>query len=67
MDFEKQIFADMFNFFKANYDAGKDQERWNVLYEQMVGLEVKYKGNPFAMDMLKACTRRLCDLCDKGA
>lgn len=67
MDVEKQIFADMFNFLKDNFEVRKDQGYWTEVLKQTTALEQKYKGNKFAKDMLYACIRRLCDICDNEA
>ncbi len=67
MDLEKQIFSDMFNFIKENYKVSSDPEYWSEIVRQQTELEQKYKGSQFAKDMLYACTKRLCELCDKEA
>jgi hypothetical protein len=66
METEKQIFADMFNFLKENIEVRKEPEYWSEIVRQQSELEKKYNGNQFAKDMLYACTKRLCELCDKG-
>lgn len=66
MELEKQIFTDVFNFLKLNYSTEpKDQAYWAVINEQLATIEQKYLGNKFAVDMLYACTKRLCELCDE--
>ena len=66
MEIEKQIFADVFNFLKNNINVRNDQEYWANIVQQTTEIEQKYPGNKLAVDMLYACTNRLCELCDKG-
>jgi hypothetical protein len=64
IEIEKQIFADVFSFLKDNIDVRQDQEYWKDVVEQAVAIERKYLGNKFAVNMLYACTQRLCELFD---
>lgn len=66
MEIEKQIFTDVFNFLRDNIKARQDPEYWKSIVEQTTVIEQKYPGNKFAVNMLHACTERLCELYDKG-
>lgn len=65
MEIEKQIFKDVFNFLKNNINVRQDQEYWASINEQLASIEQRYRGDRFAVNMLHACTERLCELCDE--
>jgi len=66
MDVERQIFADTYKFLSENMPAQRDPWYWMEIVNQTSALEKKYKGNDFAKAMIYACTKRLCEQCDKG-
>lgn len=65
MQLEKQIFRDCFDFLKRNLPVKADQEYWNEISRQAAEIEQKYHGEKMAVNMLYACTERICELNDK--
>ena len=64
MDLEKAIFKDCFNFLQNNFPPTVDQQYWADLVRQQTEIEKRFKGEKFAVDMLLACTRRICEIYD---
>lgn len=65
MELEKQIFTDCFNFLRRNLPVRQDQKYWAEIVRQSTEIEQKYPSEKMAINMLHACTQRLCELSDR--
>lgn len=65
MDVERKIFIDCYRFLEENLPVRQDQEYWAEIVRQSTEIEQKYPGEKMAVNMLYACTQRLCELLER--
>ena len=56
---EFQVFTDVWNFFKRDYQVRDDGNFWNRVIEESNQIAVKYGNNKFANDLLISVIREM--------